>query len=78
MLLLTYLLQPSQRKRKSTYLRKKLVNKCVRRLLVWNAKINQSDQQHGGQYLELPRAISDPHGNPNKRQRSYATKWLTL
>lgn len=47
---------------------KKLVNKCVRRSLVWNAKVNPSDQQRGGQYLELPRAISDPHGNPNKGQ----------
>lgn len=27
--------------------------------------------------MELPRAISDPHGNPNKGQKSYATKWLS-
>ena len=44
---------------------KKLVNKCV-----WNAKVNPSDQQHGGQYLELPRAISDPHSNPNRGEKS--------
>ena len=55
---------------------KKIVNKCVRRSLVWNAKVGVNDQQCGGQYLELPRAISDSQGNPHKGQKSYATKWL--
>ena len=55
---------------------KKIVGKCLRRAFAWNAK-HGSDQQHvGQQYLELPRAISDPSGNPHKGQKSYTTKWL--
>ena len=29
-----------------------------------------------GAYIELPRAICNPSGIPNKGQKSYATKWL--
>ena len=53
------------------------MNKCLRRSLAWNAKVTPCDQQCGGQYLELPRAISDSHGNPHKGQKSYTTKWLS-
>ena len=55
---------------------KRLVNRCIRRTLVWNAKHGTSSEPHSGQYLELPRAISDPHGNPHKGLKSYTTKWL--
>lgn len=46
------------------------MNKCVRRSLAWNAKVDIDQQQCGGQYLELPRAISDPNGNPHKGTKS--------
>ena len=41
-------------------------------------KSELSCDQHlvGQQYLELPRAICDPNGNPHKGQKSYTTKWL--
>ena len=55
---------------------KKIVGECLRRVFAWNAK-HGSDQQHvGQQYLELPKAISDPSGSPHKGQKSYTTKWL--
>ena len=50
--------------------KEKIVIKCVRRSLVRNSKVSPSNQQCGGQYLELPRAKSYPHGNPNKEQKS--------
>ena len=38
--------------------------------------MDSDHQQQGGHYLELPQAISDPHGTPHKSTKSYATKWL--
>ena len=66
----------SKRKIKLIERERKLVNKCIRRSMVWNTKVCPSDQHSGGQYLELPRAISDSHGIPHKGQKSYATQWL--
>ena len=75
--LLTYTtFKPAKKKIKMIEREKKIVNKCVRRLLAWNAKVDSNHQQHGGQYLELPRAISNPHGRAHKGTKSYATKWL--
>ncbi len=75
--LLTYLAsKPTKKKIKMIEREKKLVNKCVRLSLAWNSKVDRDHQQKGGQYLELPRAISDPHGRPNKGAKSYAAKWL--
>jgi hypothetical protein len=55
---------------------KKLIGKCLRKAFVWNTKFGSSSQQVGQQYIELPRAISDPNGNLHKGQKSYTTKWL--
>ena len=55
---------------------KKIIGKCLRRAFAWNAKYGSSQQHVGQQYLELPRAISDPSGNPHKGQKSYTTKRL--
>ena len=55
---------------------KKLVGKCLRKAFAWNAKFGCCSQQVGQQYIELPRAISDPNGNLHKGQKSYTTKWL--
>ena len=55
---------------------KKLVGKCLCKAFSWNAKSGSSSQQVGQQYVELPRAISDPNGNLHKGQKSYTTKWL--
>ena len=55
---------------------KKLVGKCLRRAFAWNAKFGSDSQHIGQQYIELPRAISDPYGNLHKGQKSYTTKWL--
>lgn len=75
--LLTYTTSKAAKKKiKMIEREKKLVNKCVRLSLAWNSKVDSNYQQHGGQYLELPRAISDPHGRPHKGTKSYATKWL--
>ena len=38
--------------------------------------MDRDHQQQGGQYLELPRAITDSHGRLHKGTKSYATKWL--
>ena len=58
---------------------RKLVSKCMRRTLAWNAKADKDHLQLGlgGQYIELPRAISDRNGIPHKGQKSYTTKWIT-
>ena len=75
--LLTYTTsKPAKMKIKMIEREKKIVNKCVRRLLAWNAKVDSNHQQHGGQCLELPRAISNPHGRAHRGTKSYATKWL--
>ena len=55
---------------------KRLMNRCMRRKLAWNAKLGVVTHPSGEQYIELPRAICNPHGIPNKGQKSYATKWL--
>lgn len=75
--LLTYTTsKPTKKKIKIIEREKKLVNKCIRLSLASNSKVDSDHQQQGGQYLELPRAISDPHGKPQKGKKSYATKWL--
>ena len=56
--------------------KEKIVGKCLRRAFAWNAKFGSSSQNVGQQYIELPRAISDPNGNLHKGQKSYTTKWL--
>ena len=55
---------------------KKLIGKCLRKAFAWNAKFGSSSQQVGWEYIELPRATSDPNGNLHKGQKSYTTKWL--
>ena len=57
---------------------KRLVNRCIRRTLAWNAKHGTSSESDSSWYLELPRAISVPHGNPHKGQKSYTTKSVPL
>ena len=52
------------------------MNRCMRRKLAWNAKLGVVTHPSGEQYIELPWAICNPHGIPNKGQKSYATKWL--
>ena len=52
------------------------MNRCMRRKLAWNAKVGVVTHPSGKQYIELPRAICNPSGIPNKGQKSYATKWL--
>lgn len=75
--LLTYAVSKKvKRKIKLIEKERKLVSKCVRRSLAWNAKVDIEYQHHGGQYLELPRAISDPYGRPHTGNKSYATRWL--
>ena len=39
-------------------------------------KLVRDVQEPGEQFLELPRALCDSNGQPNKGQRSYSTKWL--
>ena len=55
---------------------RRLMNRCMRRKLAWNAKLGVVTHPSGEQYIELPRAICNPSGIPNKGQKSYATKWL--
>ena len=55
---------------------KKLVGKCLRKAFACNVKSGSSSQHVGQQYIELPRAISDPNGNLHKGQKSYTTEWL--
>ena len=52
------------------------MNRCVRRKIAWQIRTGEVQDCKGEQYLELPRAICDPHGNPHKGQKSYTTKWL--
>lgn len=75
--LLTYS-SPKTAKRKIKLVdrERKIVSKCVRRSLAWNTRVDKDNQQLGGQYLELPRAISDPYGKTHTGVKSYATKWL--
>ena len=49
-----------KRKVKQLDREKKIVGKCLRRAFAWNAKFGSSSQNVGQQYIELPRAISDP------------------
>lgn len=75
--LLTFTTPKTARKKmKMVERERKLVNKCIRRSLAWNARADRANQLCGGQYLELPRAISDPHGKPHTGAKSYALKWL--
>lgn len=75
--LLTYTMSRTRKKKiKMIEKERKIVNKCLRRSLAWNSRVGSDHQQLGGQYLELPRAISDPHGKPHKGTKSYTTKWL--
>ena len=48
----------------------------LRRAFAWNVKFGSNYHNVGQQYIELPRAISDPNGNLHKSQKSYTTKWL--
>ena len=49
------------------------MGRCLCQVFAWNAKYGSDKQRVGQQYLELPRAISDPSGNLHKGQM---TKWL--
>ena len=66
----------SRRKIKAVDRERKVVNRCVRRQIAWQMKTGEVQQCQGEQYLELPRAICNPHGNPHKGQNSFTTKWL--
>ena len=55
---------------------RRLKNRCMGRKLARNAKVGVVTHPSGEQYIELPRAICNPSGIPNKGQKSYATKWL--
>ena len=48
----------------------------MRMKLAWNAKLGVVTHPSGEQYIELPRAICNRSGIPNKGQKSYTTKWL--
>ena len=63
-----------QRKVKLIERERKIVNRCMR--IAWNTRVGVVEKHSGCQFLELPRAISDPHGMPHKGQKSYSTKWL--
>ena len=60
-----------QKKMKRLEKEKKHVGRCLRRAFAWNAKYGSGQQHIGQQYLELPRAISDPSGNLHKGIKSY-------
>ena len=66
----------TKRKMKQRDKEKKLIGKCLCKAFVWNANFGSSFQHVGQQYIELPRAISDPNSNLQKGQKSYTTKWL--
>jgi len=55
---------------------RKVVNRCVRRKIAWQIRTGEIHDCKGEQYLELPRAICNQHGNPHSGQKSYMTKWL--
>ena len=66
----------STRKRAQKKIKEKenrIVNRCIHRQLAWNAQGQSSKWE---QYLELPRAICTPNGEPHKGQKSYTTKFL--
>ncbi len=65
-----------QRKIKQREKERRIVNKCMRRRMAYNARVGATENLTGEQYLELPRAICDPNGTPHKGQKSYTTKWL--
>jgi len=62
-----------QRKIKVIERERKLVNKCIRRKIAWSSRAGDVVQEPGEQFLELPRAICDSNGEPNKGQKSYST-----
>ena len=51
----------------------KLISRCLRKQLAWSGQTQCPVQ--GQQYLELPRALCTPSGEPYKGQKSYATKF---
>ena len=51
----------------------KLICRCLRKQLAWSGQTQCPVQ--GQQYLELPRALCTPSGEPHKGQKSYATKF---
>ena len=54
---------------------KSLVTKCLRSRLLWAQSHSEDNENYEQQYLELPRAIADENGIPNKGQKSNATSF---
>ncbi len=65
-----------QKKIKKRDKERKIVNKCMRRQMAYNAHVWATENLIDEQYLELPQAICDQNGAPHKGQKSYTTKWL--
>ena len=60
--LLTFSLSAKLKKKmKQLDKEKRIVGKCLRRAFAWNTKFDSSPQPIGQQYIDLPRAISDPN-----------------
>ena len=51
----------------------KFVSRCLRKQLAWSGQPQCTI--NGQQYLELPRALCTPSGEPHKGQKSYTTKF---
>ena len=51
----------------------KFISRCLRKQLAWNGQLQCTI--HGQQYLELPRVLCTPSGEPHKGQKSYTTKF---
>ncbi len=58
-----------QRKTKAIERDRKVVNKCIRRTVAWSSRVGGIAHEPGEQFLELPRALCDSNGVPNKGQK---------
>ena len=54
---------------------KSLATKCLRSRLLWAQSHSEDNENYEQQYLELPRAIVDENGIPNKGQKSNASSF---
>jgi len=53
-----------------------LILSAMRKKMQHSKRTGKPIERPGEQLIELPLSISDPEGNPNKGQKSYATKFL--
>ncbi len=55
---------------------RKLILQCMRKKMRWSKLTEMPIENAGEQLLEIPLALADHQGNPNKGQKSYMTKAL--